>query len=205
MTEYLWRRWRNLSLSGKGLATVFVPVTSVLVMATPFTALQRSREAAEEAAARPININETVDAVFAAQYTRAIEALPPVLARLHEQLPDDSLHASSLARRPNVTLLHASDGAQGLVLLSSHRPDLVLLDLHLPQISGEEVLRRIWGDPETRTTPVVVVTADATPTLLKRLKMLGAADLLTKPLEMTQVLHVVDTFLTDQGKAHAHG
>ncbi len=67
-----------------------------------------------------------------------------------------------LRRRPNITLVSTSRGHNALGLAKEHRPDLVLLDLHLPDIPGEEVLARLRADEETDAIPVIVLSADAT-------------------------------------------
>jgi len=85
------------------------------------------------------------------------------------------------------------EGVQDLVL--RHRPDLVLLDLHLPGIDGEEVLRRLQADPQTATVPVVMVSADVTPGQRERLLAAGALEYLGKPLDGSRFLEVVDGLL----------
>ena len=87
-----------------------------------------------------------------------------------------------------------------------HRPGLILLYLHLPDLPGEEVLRRLWEDPELRAIPVAVLSADATPIQTKRLTASGAKAYLTKPLDIAEVLQLVDTWLTDveREKQHDH-
>ena len=129
-------------------------------------------------------------------------AAPPLAAGsilyIEDNVSNVRLMQRMLNRRPDVKLVHAPNGPEGLALLRVLRPDLVLLDLHLPEMSGEEVLQRIWSDPDTRSTPVVVVTADATPALPKRLKAFGVAELLTKPLDVAQVLRVVDVMLSER-------
>jgi len=100
-----------------------------------------------------------------------------------------------LARRPAVELVHSPDGTTGLSMIRSRRPDLVLLDLHLPDLSGEEVLRRVREDHATRTIPVAVLSADATPTRRRRLLAAGAIAYLTKPFDIEEVLHVIDRTL----------
>src|SRR5205807_3510995 len=67
-----------------------------------------------------------------------------------------------LACRPELELLTAMNGNLAVELSQQHRPDLVLLDLHLRGMPGDAVLRRLKGDPATRDIPVVVVSADAT-------------------------------------------
>jgi CheY-like chemotaxis protein len=76
------------------------------------------------------------------------------------------------------------------------RPDLVLLDLHLPDVPGEEVLRRLKSEPSLRDLPVIVLSADATPGQVRRLIASGAAAYLTKPFALHEVLAVVDRTLT---------
>jgi len=70
-----------------------------------------------------------------------------------------------------------------------------MLDLHLPDIGGGEVLRRLRADPHTTHLPVVVLSADATPGQTKRLLAAGASQYLTKPLDVTRFLAVVDQLL----------
>ena len=105
-----------------------------------------------------------------------------------------------LARRPGVTVLTAATGAIGLALARAQRPDLVFLDLHLPDQRGEEVLRQLRADAATRDMPVAVLSADATPGHVKRLLDAGATAYVTKPLAITEVLCLVDTWL---GRADA--
>lgn len=100
-----------------------------------------------------------------------------------------------LVRRPRVELLHAPDGRTGLAVVRERRPALVFLDLHLPDMPGEEVLRQIWESPTTRGIPIVVLSADATPAQKRRLLASGALTYLTKPFDITDVLEVVDRVL----------
>jgi len=97
-----------------------------------------------------------------------------------------------LGRRPQTTLLSAMQGQLGLDLAREHRPDLILLDLHLPDVPGDEVLRRLLEEPRTRGTPVVILSADATPGQVERLLAAGAEAYLTKPLDVRQLLALVD-------------
>jgi PAS domain S-box-containing protein len=97
-----------------------------------------------------------------------------------------------LRERPEVTLLVAQQGSLGLELAREHRPALVLLDLNLPDVSGEEVLRRLHDDPRTAGIRVVVVSADATAGRFERLRARGAQAYLTKPFQIEEFLAVID-------------
>jgi signal transduction histidine kinase/ActR/RegA family two-component response regulator len=110
------------------------------------------------------------------------------------------LLARIVQRRPGVTLLHAGTGSAGLELARTRRPNLVLLDLHLPDMPGDEVLRQLWSDKATRKLPVVIVTADATPGLTRRVKADGAVDCVTKPIDVARVLALIDRYLGTGGE-----
>ena len=99
-------------------------------------------------------------------------------------------------RRPHITLLHASDGAIGMAMALERKPDLIFLDLHLPDTPGDEVLRRLWEDTRTRDIPVAILSADATLSQSRRLIATGAKAYLTKPLDVSRMLAVIDERLT---------
>jgi PAS domain S-box-containing protein len=99
-------------------------------------------------------------------------------------------------RRPGITLLHACDGAVGIDMALEHKPHLIFLDLHLPDTPGEEVLRRLWEDTRTRDIPVAVLSADATLSQSRRLIATGAKAYLTKPLDVSKMLALIDERLT---------
>jgi CheY-like chemotaxis protein len=83
-------------------------------------------------------------------------------------------------------------GRLGLELAHEHLPILILLDLHLVDIGGEEVLSQLRDDPATASIPVVIVSADATPGQVARLLSAGAAAYLTKPINIEEFLQQVD-------------
>ena len=82
----------------------------------------------------------------------------------------------------------ARQGQLGIDLALLHAPDIILLDLNLPDMTGMVVLRRLQAEPATATIPVVVVSADATPGQIARLHAAGAADYLTKPFNIASLL-----------------
>jgi len=100
-------------------------------------------------------------------------------------------------KRAEVTLLVASGGELGLELARSHPPDAVLLDLNLPDIPGEDVLRELRADPRTRDLPVAIVSADAMPDQIERLRAVGVRAYLTKPFDLARLIAVVDELLAN--------
>ncbi len=97
-----------------------------------------------------------------------------------------------LARREGVRLVSAPSGALGLSFAREVVPDLIFLDLHLPDMAGEDVLRRLCSDAATARLPVAVLSADATPNQRQRLLELGAVAYITKPVHFPDVLRLVD-------------
>ena len=72
----------------------------------------------------------------------------------------------------------------GLELARQHQPDLVLLDLHLPDMNGDQVLIWLRSEPRTADIPVVLISADAIGSEIERLKQLGARAYITKPFQV---------------------
>ncbi|MGQ0549628.1 MAG: ATP-binding protein [Armatimonadota bacterium] len=110
-----------------------------------------------------------------------------------------------LANRQEVTLIPTMQGRLGLSLARQHHPHLILLDLHLPDISGHDVLQQLQADPETAKIPVVVVSADATPGQIERVLAAGARAYLTKPLEVKKLLELLNEILREQLLSHTAG
>jgi PAS domain S-box-containing protein len=92
---------------------------------------------------------------------------------------------------PDIRLLSAMQGTLGFELARQHGPDLILLDLHLPDVHGERVLEWLRQDPRTMNTPVVIITADATPREAARLLELGANAYITKPIDVKHFVTVI--------------
>jgi PAS domain S-box-containing protein len=97
-----------------------------------------------------------------------------------------------LVQRPGVKLIAAMQGNLGLELAREHQPDLVLLDLNLPDVPGREVLQRLKAESATRDTPVIIISADATPGEVARLSAAGASAYLTKPFDVKKFLDLLD-------------
>lgn len=111
---------------------------------------------------------------------------------IEDNLSNLKLIERVLAKRPGINLLTAMQGRLGLDLARQHRPDLILLDLQLPDVQGKEVLRALKGDERTRDIAVIVVSADATKGQLRRLLEGGARAYLTKPVDVGNLLRLLD-------------
>ena len=134
----------------------------------------------------------------------SIEARPDargVVLYIEDNRSNVRLMQRVLERRPGIRLLHAPDGGQGLTMAACEKPDLILLDLHLPDMSGEEVLRRLGVDSALRSIPVAVLSADASPMQLRRLQASGAVAYLTKPLDIGEVMALLDEQLAGKSGA----
>ena len=92
-------------------------------------------------------------------------------------------------------------GSRGLELACAHRPDLIILDLHLPDMPGADVLARLLADPTTKAIPVVILSADATPGQISRLLEQGARAYLTKPLDVRGLLSLIDDTLRNEKRS----
>ena len=122
---------------------------------------------------------------------------------IEDNLANLELLQRVLADRPQIKLLAAMQGRLGLDLARQHRPDLILLDVHLPDLPGEEVLRRLRADPLTRTVPVVIISAEPTSGQTERLLAIGAHGYLAEPIDIKQLLRVLDESLRGVETRHA--
>jgi CheY-like chemotaxis protein len=95
-------------------------------------------------------------------------------------------------------LLPAVQGSIGVDLAQQHSPDLILLDLHLPDMSGAEVFALLRQSEVTRDIPVIVISADATERQVQRLLEAGVMAYLTKPLDVGHFLRLLDEVLLAQ-------
>ena len=111
-----------------------------------------------------------------------------VVAYVEDNPANMRLMEAVATRVPGVRLIQAQQGRRGLELIGSHHPHLIMLDLHLPDMSGEDMLRILRSDPLTQRTPILMVSADASAGRVQRLLDLGATGYLTKPINVSEVL-----------------
>ena len=99
--------------------------------------------------------------------------------------------------RAGFTILIATNGVQGIAMASSEQPDLILMDLTLPDINGEEVTRRIKADPTTKRIPVIALTANAMAGDKEKALAAGCDEFDTKPVEFERLVATVRRLLAD--------
>ena len=96
-----------------------------------------------------------------------------------------------LAREADVEVITAMRGRDGLALANEHQPDLIVLDVHLPDMPGERVLQYLQEGEVTRRIPVVILSSDTGKKRIARMLRLGASDYVTKPLDVPHFLDLI--------------
>jgi CheY-like chemotaxis protein len=111
---------------------------------------------------------------------------------------DNEMNRDMLSRRlvrGGYEVIIAEDGARGVAMATSDRPDLILMDMSLPGIDGWEATRRIKAAPELRKIPVIALTAHAMATDRDKALEAGCDDYDTKPIELQRLLSKIETLL----------
>ena len=101
-----------------------------------------------------------------------------------------------IERRPDLRLLSAADGNLGIEFARTYQPDVILMDINLPGISGTEVMKILRADPATAHIPIIAISANAMPRDIDRAIAAGFFDYLTKPIKVKQFVEVLDEALT---------
>jgi signal transduction histidine kinase/ActR/RegA family two-component response regulator len=105
-----------------------------------------------------------------------------------------------LRGRPNTRLRSETSGRAGIERAVRDTPDIILLDLHLPDLHGDQVLSELKAEPATAAIPVVVLSADASHGVIRRLLANGALAYPTKPIELAELGELLDTFAASQAQ-----
>lgn len=95
--------------------------------------------------------------------------------------------------RPALRLLVASDGPTARQMAMETQPSLILTDLNLADMSGEDLIRALYDDLGGGTPPIVVLSADVASATIERLGALGVSEYLTKPYSIDRLLEIIDT------------
>lgn len=112
---------------------------------------------------------------------------------------DDEMNRDMLSRRlvrRGYEVIMAVDGEEGVRKAKKERPDVILMDMSLPQIDGWEATRRIKSSPETRSIPVIALTAHAMAEDEKKAMAAGCDDFDTKPVELSRLLGKIELLLS---------
>jgi CheY-like chemotaxis protein len=191
----LFRPFDRIGAEGTGVEGTGIGLTLAAALAT---AMGGSIEVRSE-----VGVGSTFSLILPAATREAVNAVPeppsprdPAAAidvlYIEDHPANRELMESVFALRPAAKLMMAEQGLIGVEMASADPPDLVLLDLHLPDVSGEEVLRLLKSRSATADVPVVVVTADVSMDVRRRLEALGADGFLPKPFELAVLLKLID-------------
>jgi len=122
----------------------------------------------------------------------AIREGKPVKILYVEDNDDNVYMLKSRLSRAGFTVVIATNGLQGIAMAKSEQPDLILMDLTLPDIDGEEATRRLKADPATKHIPVLALTANAMSADRDRAIAAGCDDFDTKPVELPRLLEKIN-------------
>jgi CheY-like chemotaxis protein len=100
-----------------------------------------------------------------------------------------------IKRRPDIRLLSARDGSYGIELARANEPEVILMDINLPGISGIEALKILREDPITALIPVIALSANAMPRDIEKGLQAGFFRYLTKPIKVNEFMDTLDTAL----------
>ncbi|PYY87125.1 histidine kinase [Pseudomonas sp. TKO26] len=116
---------------------------------------------------------------------------------IEDNLQSLALIETLLQRRPGIQLLSSMQGQMGLDLARQHAPQMILLDVHLPDLQGLEVLQRLRASSSTASTPILMITADASEPTQRALREAGATAILSKPIHIPVFLAHLDACLAE--------
>ena len=108
-------------------------------------------------------------------------------------------------QRRGFEVLMAFDGVQGVAMAKAERPDLILMDMNMPELDGWEATRQIKADPATAAVPVIGLTAHAMTGDRERAIAAGCTDYHTKPVEFPRLLGQIEAILSGGGGGEGGG
>jgi CheY-like chemotaxis protein len=119
--------------------------------------------------------------------------MPKILVVEDNEENRDSL--SRRLQRRGFEVLVAPDGRVGVEMARAEKPDLVLMDMNMPEVDGWEATRQLKADPQMEKTPVIALTAHAMTGDRERAMQAGCTDYHTKPIEFAKLLSQIETIL----------
>ncbi|MCU1363188.1 MAG: sensor protein [Acidimicrobiaceae bacterium] len=140
----------------------------------------------------PVDRYERLGHIGRAQEVPGDIAVRRTVLHIENNMANINLVQRVMSRREGVEVIAAMLGRLGLELARDRLPMLILLDLHLPDVDGDEVLQLLRTHPLTANIPVVVISAEATPGQVQRLMNAGALAYLTKPIDVNELLKIID-------------
>ena len=126
---------------------------------------------------------------------RTPTAARPARILIAEDTPQAAELLEAYLSGPEYELQFASDGVETLEKVAAQRPDLILLDVMMPRLSGFEVCKRLRADPATRAIPILMITALDQPLDVERAVEAETDDFLSKPISKAELLHRVHSLL----------
>jgi signal transduction histidine kinase/CheY-like chemotaxis protein len=124
-----------------------------------------------------------------------LDSTPRTILYVEDNPANLKLVEEMLSFRPDLRLLTATDGYQGVELARRYRPEVILMDMNLPDIAGSEALNLLRKDPVTRDIPVIALTANAMPREKADSIAAGFYRYLTKPIDIEEFFNVTDSAL----------
>ena len=147
---------------------------------------------------RAIEVDDPVPAVHPDRAAEVLARTAPARRRVLYIEDNDAsqvLMRELLGRVVGVELVTATDGVEGIALARAQRPHTILLDLHLPDMRGEDVMTQLQADASTCGSPVIVVSADAVPERITAATEAGAVAYLTKPVDAAELFAALESVL----------
>lgn len=123
----------------------------------------------------------------------------PLILYVEDNTINQKLMRYIFSRLQNTRLMVADTGRSGVELTKSERPALVIMDIHLPDISGYEALNEIRQDPDTSHIPVVAVSANATADDIRKGQNAGFIEYLAKPVDIGQLTQLIEKTVVTKG------
>jgi CheY-like chemotaxis protein len=122
-------------------------------------------------------------------------AAPKTVLYVEDSPANLALVAQLISRRVDLKMLAAINGCSGILLAKEARPDVIILDINLPDIHGYEMLKILLGNPATSHIPVIALSSDAYPRQIEKGIKAGFFLYMTKPFKIDEFMDAIDTAL----------